>query len=161
MASTNKTPNLELSQWDLSDKPEMADFNNDFSKIDTVVATHLAESAYWKRVDTLSVPVEITSTDYANPTIVPLSEPYGTGSISKGIVYAVELASSYDFRGSQLVFFVYSIGGSAGGLMIGATEGARQVNRIRVPGNDNAIGFYGATGTMYVRAVYKVKEVEF
>ena len=43
MASTNKTPNLELSQWDLSDKPEMADFNNDFSKIDTVVATHMAE----------------------------------------------------------------------------------------------------------------------
>lgn len=34
MASTNKTPNLELSQWDLSDKPEMADFNNAFENIE-------------------------------------------------------------------------------------------------------------------------------
>lgn len=44
MASTNKTANLNLNQWSLSDKPEMADFNADNTKIDTVVSAHLAES---------------------------------------------------------------------------------------------------------------------
>ena len=45
MASTNKTANLDLNQWSLSDKPEMADFNADNTKIDTVVSAHLAENA--------------------------------------------------------------------------------------------------------------------
>ena len=45
MASTNKTANLDLNQWSLSDKPEMADFNADNLKIDTELSAHMAESA--------------------------------------------------------------------------------------------------------------------
>ena len=45
MASTNKTANLDLNQWSLSDKPEMADFNADNLKIDTELSSHMAESA--------------------------------------------------------------------------------------------------------------------
>ena len=34
MASSNKTPNLELPQWELNDKPEMSDFNDAFNKVE-------------------------------------------------------------------------------------------------------------------------------
>lgn len=38
MSSTNKTPNLGLSQWVLSDPFNMADFNEDNAKIDAAVS---------------------------------------------------------------------------------------------------------------------------
>lgn len=44
MASTNKTTNLELPQWQLTDKPEMADFNDAFGAIDTGVAGKAASN---------------------------------------------------------------------------------------------------------------------
>lgn len=37
MASTNKTSNLELPQWQSTEKPEMVDFNTAFEKVDTIV----------------------------------------------------------------------------------------------------------------------------
>ena len=39
MASTNKTTNLQLPQWEAMDKPERVDFNDAMSKIDTTVGT--------------------------------------------------------------------------------------------------------------------------
>lgn len=45
MASQNKTPNMNLPQWQDNEKPEMADFNDAFEKIDTDVTTHLADNA--------------------------------------------------------------------------------------------------------------------
>lgn len=38
MASTDKTPNLNLPQWVASEKPERTDFNDAFSAIDTLLA---------------------------------------------------------------------------------------------------------------------------
>ena len=34
MASSNKTDKLQLPQWQLSDKPEMSDFNDAFNKVE-------------------------------------------------------------------------------------------------------------------------------
>ena len=44
MPSTNKTTNLNLNNWVSTDKPKMADFNNDNSIIDQVVGTHVNDS---------------------------------------------------------------------------------------------------------------------
>lgn len=41
MASTNKTPNLNLNQWIGSDKPKRIDFNGDNSIIDNVCGSHI------------------------------------------------------------------------------------------------------------------------
>ncbi|MCI8648810.1 MAG: hypothetical protein HFG20_01690 [Anaerotruncus sp.] len=45
MASSNKTANLQLNQWVGSDKPKMADFNSDNSKIDAAFAAHTGNTA--------------------------------------------------------------------------------------------------------------------
>ena len=48
MASSNKTDKLQLPQWQLSDKPEMEDFNDAFEKVEDFkdeFDSHLAESA--------------------------------------------------------------------------------------------------------------------
>lgn len=45
MPSTNKTPFLFLNQFIASDKPKMADFNQDNQKIDTAVKTHFEDMA--------------------------------------------------------------------------------------------------------------------
>ena len=37
MASTNKTPHLQLNQWTLSDPFLMEDFNSDNAKIDAAI----------------------------------------------------------------------------------------------------------------------------
>lgn len=43
MASSNKTPNLDLSQFSATDKPSwLGDYNSDMSKIDTGIATNKA-----------------------------------------------------------------------------------------------------------------------
>ena len=45
MASTNSTANLRLNQWIGSDKPKMADFNEDNRKLDEAVSAHIADTA--------------------------------------------------------------------------------------------------------------------
>jgi len=48
MASSNKTDKLQLPQWQLSDKPEMSDFNDAFEKVEDFkdeFDSHKAESA--------------------------------------------------------------------------------------------------------------------
>lgn len=48
MASSNKTDKLQLPQWQLSDKPEMSDFNDAFNKVEDFkdeFDSHLAENA--------------------------------------------------------------------------------------------------------------------
>ncbi len=48
MASSNKTDKLQLPQWQLSDKPEMEDFNDAFEKVEDFkdeFDSHKAESA--------------------------------------------------------------------------------------------------------------------
>lgn len=116
--------------------------------------------ATWRRVDRLSGIIQITSTDYTNPTQIPLSEAYLETN-----VYAVDFATSYsDNRQSQIVLFRGFNGASAGILLItGTASRTYSVNKIRA-NKANAIGFYGADGInnssaeLYVRAVYVVKE---
>jgi len=117
---------------------------------------HLAESALWIRIDNLSAPLEITSTDYQNPNVVPLKEPYATR------IYAAEFGTYADSRSSQFSIFRGSDGGSAGGLLA-VVEGDTilTVQKIKVQ-NNYAIGFYSKSGinpsrALYVKSVYLVK----
>ena len=41
MASTNKTPFLQLNKWLLMDHPKMNDFNNDNLKVDSFLQSHV------------------------------------------------------------------------------------------------------------------------
>lgn len=43
MASSGKTPNLNLNQWSLNDKPQMEDVNRDNLLVDTVVSSHIGD----------------------------------------------------------------------------------------------------------------------
>lgn len=43
MAASNKTPNLNLNQWSLDDKPQMEDVNRDNLLIDTTVSNHIGD----------------------------------------------------------------------------------------------------------------------
>jgi hypothetical protein len=94
MASTNKTANLDLNQWSLSDKPEMADFNADNTKIDTAVSAHLAENvltsggAHGLEVSLGSF-TPILSAETTNPTV--------TYSIQRGRYYKIGKLVAYHF----------------------------------------------------------------
>ena len=122
------------------------------------------DGATWRRVDALSGVVEITSNDWENPTIVPLSKPYSGTSI-----YAVSFwLGNADDRRNNIAFFKGTSGASAGSMIAGVgSPGARRVClvfRIRVPGQDNAIGFFSAIDLegepvlLYVASVFAVKE---
>lgn len=43
MASSGKTPKLNLNQWSLNDKPQMEDVNRDNMLIDSVVSAHIGD----------------------------------------------------------------------------------------------------------------------
>lgn len=118
-----------------------------------------AQASKWRRIDTLSAPVEITSTDAMNPNILPISEAYVNSK-----VYAVEfLLINPDGRISQFAIFGGYSGGSTGGLVVGGNVNAiYTVSKIRTS-NSNTIGFYGKSGvgtlgTLYFYKCYVVKE---
>lgn len=129
------------------------------SRVDKVVDD--LNHQYWRRIDLLTNGIEITSTDYQNPTIVPLSEPYSNKKI-----YAAECrVETNDSRQSQFIFFKGHEGGSAGDLLIGGWGTAiYTARRIYVNSNRNAMGFFNvsgvnATSPVYIKAIYVVKEV--
>lgn len=43
MSASNKTPNLNLNQWSLDDKPQMEDVNRDNLLIDTAINNHVVD----------------------------------------------------------------------------------------------------------------------
>ena len=129
-----------------------------FEELDVLVR----DGATWRRVDTLTAPVEITSNNYAAPTIVPLSKPYSSTSI-----YAVNFwLGSADDRSNNITFFKGTADASAGRMIAGRPGGRNicVVSRIRVPGQGNAIGFFGAIDLeevpvlLHVASVFAVKE---
>lgn len=104
--------------------------------------------AKWIRIDTLSAPAKIESVDSLNPTVIPLSEVYADK------VYAVEFSATSDRRASQIYMFYGITGNSAGQhLFVDSELNLRVVRRIR---SGNNIGFYGATGNVYVQAIYRI-----
>ncbi len=92
MASTNKTPNLNLNSWLGSDQPTRSDFVYDNEIIDTAIATHLADTA-----------VHVTSDEKAK-----LSEMF----ISDTTAGDGESAQTYtlDFTPSMLIYYQKNYG---------------------------------------------------
>ena len=100
MASTSKTANLDLNQWSLNDKPEMADFNADNTKIDTVVSAHLAESVQsiglFQRDSTLTGAQKITLGFKPKAIMFIASVPGQAGKASWGIANATNSRAVLD-----------------------------------------------------------------
>lgn len=111
------------------------------------------------RVDTLSSPMQITATDFANPDIVPLTAGYTTGNI-----FLVELGTATDGRNNHGIIVYGTINNSAGHSVV-CSQGTDVVlvSRCRNSGNPNTIGFYnarllsGSAQNLYVFSVYLIK----
>lgn len=80
MASTNRTPNLGLSKWIESDRPKRVDFVSDNSIIDSVLGSHIRDTASHltqSEKNRVNEPFEITIA-------------YGTGESSTNIRFDFE-----------------------------------------------------------------------
>ena len=122
-------------------------FKNLFGKGDKIHSDEI----YLNRVDTLSTPLQITSTVYTNPNVVTLKEPY-----TQSRIYLVEFYIE-DARNSQFAMFTGLDGGSSGFLIVGSYGGATySISKIK---SENNIGFYsvsGGTQPVFVNAIYAI-----
>lgn len=104
-----------------------------------------------KRADTLTGRMQITSTNYASPNVVPLKEPYGEN------LYLICL-EIVDRRNAPCVMWIgNSSSNSAGQILVGAN--AAQPVMVSIIRSGNNVGFYGVEGTtlaVYVTAIYKL-----
>jgi len=108
-----------------------------------------ANVGIWRRVDTLSSALQITSTDSANPTLIPMSENYLSGKI-----YAIELRTgSGDIRNSQFVFFQGTSASTGYLLFSGLSGGTGTVARTL---KSSQLGLYNPTQAVYVGSLYRI-----
>lgn len=126
------------------------------------LTTHLAESAYWKRVDTLGKPyVSVVDYDADNPIAVSLSENLVPSSANTIKIYAVEGATFVNFRNGQILFFSTTTNTPLdGSLIFNALAGdARRILFMKSnPNDDKSILLYGEGATLNIRGIYKIKE---
>ena len=156
MASTNKTPNLGLSQFQPLDKPAwLGDYNQDMSKIDTAVHNNQT------KVDSMetNVNVAISSADAATKAAQAATEAAaeatsvaqnaqttannvsGTATQALGIAQqAQETAESVRGNLDDVVDALNTCG--AGNLTIAATKGSASGSITRV--NFSALWYYDA-----------------
>jgi tRNA(Ile2) C34 agmatinyltransferase TiaS len=101
----------------------------------------------WIKIDSITTPIQVTSTDYLNPTVIPMIEDYTSSKI-----YAVEFTSTSDTRASQFIIFRGYGGGSIGShIYAGTGPSVSTVNRVR---KGTQMGFYNASSTLYIQSVY-------
>lgn len=122
--------------------------------------SHLAESAIWKRIDTLSAPVQLTTeSTFDNPIIVPVNE-----TPSSSNMYAVEFRiQTSDERASQITIFA---GGtpSVTGIFCGVDhEGNIYAARRSTDAANKQFKFFGlvsptgGTREVYISRIFRVK----
>lgn len=134
----------------------------DHNAIIQTIMTHKAESALWKRVDTLGTTVvSIHTTTEENPRIIGLTESFGTNSALVVKYYAIEVATFDNFRNGQLLFFTKS--NVTSDITLGAVQSNLNLRPIYIkdaPGNPNAFAVYGNQTSLSIRAVYKIAEID-
>ena len=157
MASSNKTDKLQLPQWQLSDKPEMSDFNDAFEKVEDFkdeFDSHKAESAYWIRVDNLSAPLYIGDSSYQNKAIVPMNV-----SNSENKIFAIRFANAATLATNQKQIVIMEGNMSPTGRVIDIWIGGT-LRDIR-PSSAGSMAFYlNQTEDVYIHAIYLVKDME-
>lgn len=88
MASTNRTPNLGLSNWLETDRPKRVDFVSDNSIIDSVLGSHIS--------DTTAHLTQSEKNRLSEPFTVTIA--YGTGESSSSIRFDFEPSLVIAFR---------------------------------------------------------------
>ncbi|MBR5534513.1 MAG: hypothetical protein IKU62_06675 [Ruminiclostridium sp.] len=122
MASTNKTSNLRLNQWEGSDPILRTDFNQDNSKIDQAVnaralvrltGKNLTASTGTITVDLLDY--DLTQYEALELTLAPITSAAGTTSLTVGNTSPVSLASMAADGSRGLVVHLQFLPGGVGG----------------------------------------------
>lgn len=122
MASTNKTTNLRLNQWEGSDPVLRTDFNQDNSKIDQAVAARalvrltgrsLTAAAGSITVDLLDY--DLTQYEALELTLAPITGGSGTTTLTVGEASPVSLASMAADGSCGLVIRLHFLPGGVGG----------------------------------------------
>ena len=122
MASTNKTSNLRLNQWEGSDPILRTDFNQDNSKIDQAVnaralvrltGKNLTASTGTITVDLLDY--DLTQYEALELTLAPITSAAGTTSLTVGDTAPVSLASMAADGSRGLVVHLQFLPGGVGG----------------------------------------------
>ena len=122
MASTNKTTNLRLNQWEGTDPILRTDFNQDNSKIDQAVTARalvrltgktLAAAATAITVDLLDY--DLTQYEGLELTLAPITSAAGTTTLTVGTASPVSLASMAADGSRGLVIHLHFLPGGVGG----------------------------------------------
>ena len=114
MSSIAKTPNYELNQWELTDKPQMADFNSDNEKIDTALAGKAsAEDIYTK-----------TEVDTALADKADVSDTYTKAEVNTALASKANQATTYTKTEVDDAISGALTGGSGGSFIPTSEKGA-------------------------------------
>ena len=122
MASTNKTRNLRLNQWEGSDPVLRTDFNQDNSKIDQAVAARalvrleggtLAAPSAAITVDLMDY--DLTQYEALELTLAPVTNGSGNTTLTVGERAPVSLASMASDGSCGLVIHLHFLPGGVGG----------------------------------------------
>ena len=122
MASTNKTTNLRLNQWEGSDPILRTDFNQDNSKIDQAVAARALVRLAGKTLTTAAGTIDLDLLDYdltqyeaLELTLAPITSGSGTTSLTVGEAQPVSLAAMASDGSRGLVIHLHFLPGGVGG----------------------------------------------
>ena len=122
MASTNKTRNLRLNQWEGSDPILRTDFNQDNSKIDQAGAARalvrldggtLAAPSAAITVDLMDY--DLTQYEALELTLAPITSATGITSLTVGTASPVSLAPMASDGSRGLVIHLHFLPGGVGG----------------------------------------------
>ena len=122
MASTNKTTNLRLNQWEGSDPILRTDFNQDNTKIDQAVAARalvrltgetLTAAAGTITVDLLNY--DLAQYEALELTLAPITSGTGTTTLTVGEANPVSLADLTADGSRGLVIHLHFLPGGVGG----------------------------------------------
>lgn len=122
MASTNKTTNLRLNQWEGSDPILRTDFNQDNSKIDQAVNARALVRLMGKTLTTAAGTITVDLLDYdltqyeaLELTLAPVTSAAGTTTLTVGEDSPVSLASMSADGSRGLVIHLHFLPGGVGG----------------------------------------------
>lgn len=156
MPSTNNTQNLELNQWIGTDKPKMADFNDDNLKLDAAMGGHLADAIRHL------TGAERTAWNAGAPVIGSYvgdgthPRALGMGFVpSFGVVFAVDMniVQSVGSTGDMLVYSAFlSKWGCSQGAALDAGE-ILLLDDSQV--NSNCIACLNQSGVTYVYILFR------
>lgn len=124
-----------------------------YQRVVSELDAHMAESAYWIRVDNLSAPLYIGDSSYQNKAIVPMNV-----SNSENKIFAIRFANAATLATNQKQIVIMEGNMSPTGRVIDIWTGGT-LRDIR-PSSAYSMAFYmSATEGVYIHAIYLVKDM--